>query len=133
MARIILIALLGLAWLNNASGQFTPAFLQNGSYWGESKSEFDLYAAELMRDGQPHQCELLIIFTPKLLDPVSLTELADAKSPSALTAIQMNQVGTVPRGLVVEHRSISALWRTDSMSLARMSIAGTDGFGNITK
>lgn len=129
----IAFALITFAFNPEAFSQFTPAFLQNGSYWGESKSEFDLYAAELMREGQLHQCELLIIFTPKLLDPGSLTELDDAKSPSALTAIQMNQVGTVPRGLIVEQRSISALWRTDSTSLARMSFAGTDGFGNIIK
>ena len=129
----IAFALITLAFEPKAFSQFTPAFLQNGSYWGDSKSEFDLYAAELMRDGQPHQCELLIIFTPKLLDPASLTELDDAKSPGALMAIQMNQVAAVPRGLIVEQRSISALWRTDSMSLARMSVAGTDGFGNITK
>lgn len=133
MARTLVFALFGLACLNCASGQFTPAFLQNGSYWGDGRSEFDLYAAEFMRDGQSHPCELLIIFIPKLLDPASFRELEDSKSPSALTAIQMNQVGTVPRGLVVEQRSISATWRTDSASLARMSFAGMDGFGNIIK
>ncbi len=116
-----------------ASAQFTPLFLQNASYWGDSKSEFDFYNAEFMRDGQMHQCELLMIFTPRFVDANSFVPVDDPKRPGALPAIQMQQFATLPRGLVTEQRSLAAFWRMDFMSLAHLSFVGTDGFGNIDK
>jgi hypothetical protein len=45
----------------------------------------------------------------------------------------MLQSGAIPRGLMFEQRSIDAVWRMDSMSLARLSFTGSDVFGNIAK
>lgn len=116
----------------SASAQFTPMFLQNGSYWGDGKSEVDFYDAEFIRDGQPRKCELMMIFTPKFVDPTSFADV-DPKQTGALAAIQMHAFATVPRGIVAEESSINALWRMDSMSLARLSFAGTDGLGQMIK
>ena len=86
-----------------------------------------------MRDAQPHQCELLMTFTAEFVDPILLTAVDDPKQSGALPVISMNEIATIPRGLVVEQRSISVLWRMDFMSLARLSFAGTDGIGNVIK
>jgi hypothetical protein len=130
MARCATLILISIA---TVSAQFTPMFLQNGSYWGGGKSEFDFYAAEFVRDGQSHACELLMIFTPELVDPVSFAPVGDSKTSPSLPVIRMNEVATVPRGLAVEQRSTTAMWRMDFISMARLSFVGTDSIGNIAK
>ena len=49
----------GLVYLTTgtpaAFAQFTPAFIQNASYWNDGKAEFDIYDAKIMRYGQPRQ------------------------------------------------------------------------------
>jgi hypothetical protein len=122
-----------LALVGTAPAQFAPTLLQNASYWGDGKSEVDFYEAEFVRDAQPRACEVLITFTPGLVDPSTLTPPDDPKQPGAIAVIRMNEVATLPRGLFSEQRSSSALWRTDFMSLAQMSFAGTDGIGNVSK
>jgi hypothetical protein len=115
------------------TAQFTPAFLQNSSYWTPPKSEFDLYSADLARDGQKRQCELLMIFTPKFVSAETLPANSPGKSADALPVIEMNETATVARGLVAEQLSLQATWRADTGSLARVCIAGTDGVGQIFK
>ncbi|HJT79813.1 MAG TPA: hypothetical protein VJ719_01340 [Chthoniobacterales bacterium] len=118
---------------NLASAQFVPALLENASYWGDGKSEIDFYQAEFARDGERVQCEVIMILTPTFVDPSTLAQVPDNKQPGALPAIRMTHTGTIPRGLAAEPRSIDALWRMDSMSLARLSFSGSDVFGNIAK
>ena len=129
-SSLILISL-GLAQV--ANGQFVPTFLQNRSYWGDGKSEVDFYQAEFVRDGEPHSCELLVILTPLFISPDRLAPTQDAKQSDAIPAIRMNQMATIPRGLVNEQRSVEALWRMDTMSLARLSFTGNDGIGNVAE
>jgi hypothetical protein len=133
MTRVgaIVLVLLGVPEL--LCGQFVPALLQNRSYWGDGKSEIDFYQAEFARDGEPHQCELLVMLTPLFVDPNSIAYLDDGKTSGAIPAIRMNQVATIPRGLTIESRAIEACWRMDFMSLARLSFAGNDVSGNIAK
>ncbi len=107
--------------------------LQNASYWGDGKAEFDIYNAQLMRDGQLRPCELLLILTPQLVDPATMTLAADPKQPGALSTIRMGEIATIPRGLFLEQMSVAALWRMDTMSVARLEFAGTDSIGNIAK
>ncbi|HEY4284536.1 MAG TPA: hypothetical protein VGM62_15845 [Chthoniobacterales bacterium] len=116
-----------------AFGQFVPGLLQNRSYWGDGKSEMDFYDAEFVRDGEPHRCEVVAILTPLFVEPETLARVDTGRQSPAIPAIEMALTATVPRGLTVELRSIEALWRLDSMSLARLSFAGSDAFGNITK
>ena len=121
------------AVISAAHAQFSPMLLQNASYWGDGKAEFDIYNAQLMRDGQLRQCEMLVILTPQLVDAATLTLANDPKQAGLLPTIRMNEIATVPRGLFVEQLSVAALWRMDSMSLARLDFAGTDSIGNIAK
>ncbi len=125
--------LLLLAFSGTAPAQFTPALLQNTSYWGDGRAEADFYNAEFVRDGQPRPCEVLIIFTPGLVDPISLTPQLDPKQAGALPVLRMNEVATVPRGLFNEQRSSNALWRLDYASLAQLSFVGNEGMGNVSK
>lgn len=116
-----------------ASGQFAPALLQNASYWQDGKSEIDFYNADFIRDGQHYQTELLLILTPDMVDPNLLTRVSDPKQPGALPVIRMHQIVTIPRGLLIEQRSLGAIWRMDFMSLARLSLAGSDGNGSVAR
>jgi hypothetical protein len=119
------------ALMESASSQFSPGLLQNKSYWGDGKSEVDLYGAEFMRDGQRYPCDLTMIFTPKFVDPLSLAD--SSMERGAVPAIEMHEFATVPRGLMAEQRSIRALWRMDFMSLAHISCAGADGLGQVVR
>ena len=126
-------ALILFAVMSTAHAQFSPMLLENASYWGDGKAEFDIYNAQLMRDGQLRQCEMLLILTPQLVDAATLTLANDPKQAGLLPTIRMNEIATVPRGLFVEQLSVTALWRMDSMSLARLEFGGTDSIGNIAK
>ena len=133
MRRVIYPAILVLAFALPASAQFAPAFLQNRSYWGDGKSEIDFYQAEFIRDGEPHQCEVLLTLTPQWVDRLSFEQRDRSTKPDPLPAIEMNQTMTIPRGLATEQHSIRAVWRMDLLALARISFAGTDGIGQIAK
>jgi hypothetical protein len=111
--------------------QFAPAFLQNASYWRDGKSEIDFYNADYARDGQRYPTELLMVFTPDFVDPKLLTRPDDPKQNGMLPVIRMHQAAAIPRGLLVEQRSVDALWRMDFMALARLTFAGSDGTGPI--
>jgi hypothetical protein len=125
--------LLTLGLVNVAFAQFTPALLQNDSYWGGGKAEFDFYDAQIMRDGQPRQCEALMIFVREFVDPVTLRRIDQAQRMEAMPTIRMNQIFTVSRGMFVEQQSLTANWRLDGFSLAHLSSVGTDSTGNFSK
>ncbi|MDB6148145.1 MAG: hypothetical protein JWO45_1809 [Spartobacteria bacterium] len=130
-ARQVLLSVCLIAQTSLA--QFSPALLQNKSYWSDGKSEIDFYNAEFLREGQKYPCELMAIFTPKFVDATSFSPLKDQQRPASLPVIEMNEFATVPRGLVTEQRSLRVLWRMDLMSTARISFVGTDGLGQIMK
>jgi hypothetical protein len=114
-------------------GQFVPLLLQNRSYWGDGKSEIDFYQAEFPRDGEPHQCEVLMTLTPVFVTAEKMEPAQDPKQAGVIPAIRMNQTATIPRGLINEPRSVEAVWRMDTMSLARLSFIGNDGIGNVSE
>lgn len=128
-----LLPVLGVAVANSLYGQFVPALLENRSYWGDGKSEIDFYGAEFTRDGENIACDVTMIFTPIFADPNTFAPAGDNKQPGAVPAIRMTHSITIPRGLAAEQRSIDALWRMDSMSLARLSFAGSDVLGGVAK
>jgi hypothetical protein len=74
-----------------------------------------------------------MILTAEFVDPKTFVQSDKAKPPDALPVIRMTQTAVVPRGLLVEQRSVDALWRMDSMSLARFWFTGTDGIGHIIR
>ena len=119
--------------MHSAIAQFTPALLQNSSYWGDGKAEFDFYDAQIVRDGQPRACEVLMILQRELVDPKTFARIDDPKKPDALATIRMNAILTLPRGMFVEQQSLAANWRVDPFSLLHLSLVGTDSSGNFSK
>jgi hypothetical protein len=119
--------------VNSAIAQFTPALLQNNSYWGDGKAEFDFYDAHIVRDGQPRACEVLMILQRELVDPKTFARINDQKKPDALATIRMNEIFTLSRGMFVEQQSLIAKWRVDLSSLVHLSLVGTDSAGNFSK
>jgi hypothetical protein len=113
----------------SVAAQFVPTLLANRSYWGDGKSEIDLYQAEFLRDSEPHPCELTLVLTPLFVDHNTLAAIDAVKPQDGVPAIRMLQWATIPRGLAADLRSVEALWRMDPMSLARLSFAGCDPFG----
>jgi hypothetical protein len=116
-----------------ARAQFVPALLENRSYWGDGKSEIDFYDAEFVRGEQHFRTELLVVLTPAFVDPLTLTPLEQKRATKSQPVIRMKQASTIPRGLLLEQRSLDLLWKMGENSLARLSFAGTDGFGNISR
>ena len=131
LGRGAILIFLGLAGIVRA--QFTPMLLQNSSYWGDGKAEFDFYDAQIMRDGQPRQCEALMIFVREFVDPITLAQIDDPKRPDALATIRMNEIFTLSRGMFIEQQSLTANWRADLFSLVHLSLVGTDSTGNFSK
>lgn len=116
-----------------AAAQFTPALLQNDSYWGDGKAEFDFYEAQIMREGQPRQCEVLHIALRELSDPKQWAKVDDAKKPGVIQVIKLNQVLNVPVGVYVHQQMHSAYWRIDNGMLIKWSLTHSDSFGNTFK
>jgi hypothetical protein len=71
-------ALLASIAVPSVRAQFSPALLQNDSYWGDGKAEVDFYDAQVMRDGQLRHCELQII-----LAKATASMPREAQDPSA--------------------------------------------------
>lgn len=104
--------------LNTARAQFTPAFVQNDSYWADGKAEYNIYAAEIVREGAPRQCEVVHIF---------------AREPGATPVLKLNQILNVPVGLLTFQQMLSSAWRVDNAQLAKFSLTSSDSIGNAYK
>ena len=114
-----------------ASAQFSPALLQNASYWHDGKSEIDFYSADLVEEGQHYQSELLMILTAETVEPVALTRAQESNHPATLPVLHLHAQTSLARGLLLEQRSLEALWRMDSAALSRLCFTGSDGLGHI--
>lgn len=99
--------------------QFTPALLQNNSYWADGKSEFNIYAAEISRVGIPRSCEVLHIFVREQVDSVPV--------------LKLNQVLNIPTGLTMQQQMQSNYWRIDNAQLMKFCLTSSDGVGNVYK
>jgi hypothetical protein len=118
-----------LGTVESASAQFTPAFLQNSSYWGDGKAEFDFYDAQIVREGQPRACEVLHILVREPFDPRQWVKVEDWKRPGAIPIVKLNQILHVPTGIYVYQQMHSNFWRTDNGLLVKWSLTSNDGFG----
>jgi len=127
------IAFVGFFPSTNLCAQFTSGILANDSYWSDGKAEFDIYDAQLIRDGQPRRCEVLHIFSREWIDRKTLARSDGPKGNEAKQAIRMNQIWSAPIGMFIEQGSIVAYWWPDSASLARLLFVGSDSFGNAVK
>jgi hypothetical protein len=128
MQTTSLLALICFLLIKNAVAQFTPALLQNDSYWGDGKAEFDFYDAQIVRDGQPRHCEVLHIFVRDTIEP----KQSFIQRPVPLSVIRMNQVLYIPIGLGAQEQSLSFFWSRDG-KMAQFSFVGADSIGNVFK
>src|SRR5437660_12392755 len=96
--------LIFVASIKLGSAQFTPAFLQNDSYWANGKAEFDIYDAQIVREGQPRPCEVLHILVREPFDPKQWTKVDDWKRPGVVPVVKLNQNLHVPTGVYVYQR-----------------------------
>ena len=115
------------------SAQFSPAFLQNDSYWGDNKAEFDFYDAQVMRDGQIRACEALHIFIREPFDPKQWVKVDDWKKAGVVPVIKFNQMMTVPMGIFMHQQMHSSYCRLDTGLLLKSSFTLADSFGNTFK
>jgi hypothetical protein len=124
----VLFTLIILVLVNTAPAQFTAALLQNDSYWGDGKAEFDFYDAQIMRGGQARQCEVLHIL---MRDSIEVKQSLSTRA-AALPVIRMNQILNIPIGIGVQQQSISVFWSRDG-TMAQFSLVGADSLGNVSK
>jgi hypothetical protein len=133
--RVMLRALLffTLVTANAAFAQFNPAFLQNNSYWGDGKAEFNIYDAQIARYGIPRPTEVLHILVREPFDPKQLVKPDDPNRPDAIQVLKLNQILHVPTGLYVYQQMHSNFWRVDNAHLLKFSLTSNDSCGNTFK
>src|SRR5436190_4298936 len=106
-----------------AGAQFTPDLLQNNSYWGDGKAEFNIYDAQVVRDGISRPCEVLHILVREPFDPKQLVRQEGPRRPDTIAVLKFNQVLHVPSGLSVWQQMYSAFWRVDNTQLLKFSLS----------
>ena len=131
MARLFILISFFVA--EQASAQFTTALLQNNSYWGDGKAEFNIYDAQIVRDGQPRPSEALHILVRERFDPKEFVRSDDAKRPETIAVLKLNQILHVPMGLSVLQQMHTSFWRVDDALLWKFSLTSNDGVGNTYK
>ena len=126
-------SLLCLLLGGSAFAQFTPALIQNDSYWGDGKAEFNIYDAQILREGAPRPCEVLHIFVRESFDPKQLVKSDKPNQADAIPVLKLNQVLHVPTGLYVVQQMHSSFWRVDNSQLLKFSLTSSDSVGNTYK
>jgi len=116
--------LLCLLLASSAFAQFTPALIQNNSYWGDGKAEFNIYDAQIVRDGAPRPCEVLHILVREPMDP---------KQPAGPQLLKLNQILHIPMGLYVHQQMLTNFWRIDNAQLVKFSFTSSDSIANTYK
>ena len=111
---------------SSAFAQFTPPLLQNNSYWGDGKAEFDIYDAQIVREGAPRPCEVLHVLVRESFDPKQLVKSDKLNQPDAIPVLKLNQILHVPIGLYVAQQMHSNFWRVDNAQLLKFSFTSTD-------
>jgi hypothetical protein len=130
----LLAATLGAAALPVAvHAQFTPAFIQNSSYWNDGKAEFNIYDAQIVRYGQARQTEVLHILIREPFDVRQYVKPDNGQRPGVIQVLKLNQVLHIPTGIDVYQQMHSSFWRVDNGRLAKFSLTSNDSFGNTYK
>lgn len=132
MQRVLLLLFLSIN-LTSAKAQFVPGFVQNSSYWDDGKAEFDIYDAQLMREGQPRQTEVLHILVREPFDLKQMVKPDSWDHRGVIQVLKMNQILSTPVGLYVVQQMHSNFWRADNARLAKFSLTSADSCGNSFK
>jgi hypothetical protein len=125
--------LLCLLLASSAFAQFTPALIQNNSYWGDGKAEFNIYDAQIVREGAPRPCEVLHIFVRESFDPKQFVKSDKPNQPDAIAVLKLNQIVHLPMGLSITQQMHSSFWRVDNAQLLKFSLTSSDSVGNTYK
>lgn len=131
MFRLLLVLSLGI--IASAHAQFTNDLLQNNSYWGDGKSEFNIYDAQIVREGQPRQCEVIHLLVREPFDSKQFVKPEGPPRPDSLAVLKLNQILHVPTGLYVCQQMHSNFWRVDNAQLLKFSLTSNDSCGNSYK
>ncbi len=118
------------AGLTSARAQFSPVFIQNSSYWNDGKAEFDIYDAQLVREGEPRHDEALHILVREPFDLKQLVKADDWQRDGVVPVLKMNQILHAQTGLYVVQQMHSTFWRADNGRLAKWSLTSNDSCGN---
>ena len=133
MMRRLLACGLCLFCLTSARAQFAPGFVQNSSYWNDGKAEFDLYDAQLVREGETRQTEVLHVLVREPFDLQQMVKPDSWDHRGVVQVLKMNQILSAPTGLYVVHQMHSNFWRADNARLAKFSLSSNDSCGNTFK
>ncbi|HEX8078274.1 MAG TPA: hypothetical protein VF511_10710 [Chthoniobacterales bacterium] len=129
--RLFLVAVSTFA--TSAFAQFTPMLLQNDSYWGDGKAEFNIYDAQVARYGVPRPTEVLHILVREPMDPKQFVKSDNPNQPGAVPVLKLNQILHVPTGLYLYQQMHSNFWRVDNAQLQKFSLTSNDSCGNTFK
>jgi len=125
-----LIAFFGVS---NLFAQFSPALLQNDTYWADGKAEFSIYSAELTREGALQPGDVLHVLVREPFEPKQLVKADDWKRPEIIQVLKFNQILHVPTGLYLYQQMHSNFWRVDNAQLLKFSLTSNDSCGNTYK
>lgn len=128
-----LLAFIALFVAGQTFAQFTPTLLQNHSYWGDGKAEFNIYDAQIARYGIPRACEVIHILVREPFDPKQLVKPEGSPRPETIAVLKLNQILHVPTGLYVYQQMHSTFWRVDDAKLLKFSLTSNDSCGNTFK
>src|SRR3954451_20366111 len=116
-----------------AFAQFSPVLIQNDSYWGDGKAEFNIYDAQIARYGVPRPTEVLHILVREPMDLKQFVKPDNPNQPDAVQVLKLNQILHVPTGLYVYQQMHSNFWRVDNAQLLKFSLTSNDSGGNTYK
>jgi hypothetical protein len=116
-----------------ARAQFTNALPQNNSYWGDGKAEFNIYDAQIIREGQPRACEAIHILVREPFDSKQFVKTEGPPRADTIAVLKLNQILHVPTGLYVWQQMHSNFWRVDNGQLFKFSLTSNDSCGNTYK
>ena len=92
MKKCWIVGVLAVSLARGALAQFSPALLQNDSYWNDGKAEFSIYGAEIVRYGVARPCEILHILVREPFDPKQLVKAEGAPRPELHCSSQSSRV-----------------------------------------
>lgn len=133
MFKLRLLVVVALLMSGRAFAQFTPALLQNTSYWGDGKAEFNIYDGQIVRYGSRRPCEILHILVREPFDPKQLVKPEGSPRPETIAVLKLNQILHVPTGLYIYQQMHSNFWRIDNSELLKFSLTSNDSCGNTFK
>ncbi|MHA3773286.1 hypothetical protein ACXR0O_17270 [Verrucomicrobiota bacterium sgz303538] len=117
----------------SAHAQWGTKWLQDETYWGDGKAEFNIYEAREIREGQPRPSYVVHIYGRESFAPNDLVKADDAKQPGTYPVLKFNQILYIPTGIYTYQQMHSGYWKTESGQLIKASLTSSDSIGNTYK